>query len=86
MISPNENFITVQIPEGLTRNAIEKSASCKTLSRYQALKHIYHLSRCYSFYLLLKAESPGAGLVKNYPLQLPELSNKFGVSSNTFNY
>lgn len=85
MIIIERNFITVRIPAELTKQAIEKKAYCG-LSNYLSIQRLHHIARCYGFYLLLKAESPGSSVIQNYTRQIATLSRKYCLPEDSFFY
>lgn len=84
MLITERNFLSVKVPNELSKQVIQRKYYCGPLTKYQSLQRLDYLARCYAFYLLLKAQSPGAGLIQNYQLQIPALSNQFCISQQSF--
>jgi hypothetical protein len=77
--------VQVQIPEDLAGYLMQQTEVCGRFIMVRAKGNSTHsLSKYYGFYLLLKAESPEAGWIKNYVKQIPLLAKNFGISKRTF--
>ncbi len=80
-----EKSIRVQIPENLVRYVMEETRYCgKYVKKRKTGYRTHHLTRVIGFYLLLKAESPGAGWINDYTKQIPTLSANFNISERSF--
>lgn len=81
----NTTYLDVQFPEELINYVMEETAVCGKYVKKRKKGNITHYqAKRIGFWLLLKAESPGAGLIKNYTKQIPVLCRNFNISQRTF--
>lgn len=77
--------VQVQIPEELATYVLQETEVCgRYLVKRKKGNSTHRLAKYYGFYLLLKAEAPESGWIKNYAKQIPQLSRNFGISQRTF--
>ena len=81
----NRTYVEVEIPEKLCEYVMSETEVCgRFLKKRTKGNTTHHLNKILGFLLLLKAESPGSGLIQNYTKQIPTLSHNFNISQRTF--
>lgn len=79
------SLINVEIPEALAQYVLEETKYCgRYVKKRKKGNKTHHLAKALGFYLLLKAESPGAGLIQDYTKQMPLLATNFNISQRSF--
>lgn len=77
--------VQVQIPDELAYYVMQQTVVCgKYVTVRKKGNSTHALAKYYGFYLLLKAECPESGWIKDYTKQIPLLSKNFGISKRTF--
>ena len=82
---PPTTTVQVQIPNELAYYLMQQTVVCgQYLTKRSTGNSTHALAKYYGFYLLLKAEAPESGWIKNYTKQIPILSKNFNISQRTF--
>lgn len=84
-ISPRS--VEVTIPEELVNYVLTETQICgRYLTTREKGNRTHPYMKILGLYLLLKAESPGSGLIQNYVKQIPALCANFSLSRRSFYY
>jgi len=80
-------FVEVSVPEELVNYALTETKVCgQYLTTRKKGNRTHPYMKVLGLYLLLKAESPGSGLIQNYVKQIPALCANFSLSRRSFYY